>query len=678
MYEKFYKLREMPFTISTDPRFIWWGKKHREAMANLQYGLLKTNGYVVLTGDVGTGKTTMLNALIHSLDQQVETAVVNNPTLTPTEFFNLVCHAYGLPQPVRNKADFLFCLDQFLQRTLDEGKTVLLIIDEAHCLSGELLEEIRLLTNMEKEGRKLLNIFFVGQNEFEEMIREKRYRSLHQRVTLLYEIEPLTMQETASYIRHRLRRAGSLEEVFLPEAQQLIFLFSNGYPRLINILCDRALLTGYVQDCRTIGKDIIEECAGEVAYLLPPPANTGPCRILETLRQVRGAAVAGTLDRKPANDASSADSSAYSEKQGAPESRAAPSNSGRSGPVDTNQRRATPWQRSKVTGLAAGMAVFALIAGIPTIFSFRGEERGTEPQASSGEVGANDGPEAGRAVEVGGEFARRTGEEAWHAAKAMPAVVKGGNGAVADVSIAPAVGEITSLPTVTEARKTGSMLPETSSELQVDEQSGSEQESTGDPERPTPLQRALLALERQEFRKAIEIVTVEDASSQHEVRQYREVHAKALVGLAHQYFDSAPEKAVSLLRQAVELAPDLERPHFLLGKLLTGLHDIGDAIASYETVLSLNPELVDASFNLGFLHARAGEFKKAEVYFARVVELSPPYLDKALFNLALVQGRLGKRQESIDNLRLAVEAEPNNTRAREHLQRMVDREIDAR
>ena len=169
MYLSFYKLSKKPFNISTDPGFLWYGEKHKEALATLTYGLIEKNGYVVLTGDVGTGKTTLVNALVEKLDENILVANINHPTLDTIEFLSLVAKMFDASAKITDKTDFLIFFKSFLNQSYTHNKTALLIIDEAHSLSRELLEEIRLLSNIEQAGDKLINIFFVGQNELKPM-----------------------------------------------------------------------------------------------------------------------------------------------------------------------------------------------------------------------------------------------------------------------------------------------------------------------------------------------------------------------------------------------------------------------------------------------------------------------------------------------------------------------------
>ena len=274
MYLSFYKLKEKPFNISTDPRFLWYGEKHQEALANLKYGLLEGNGYVVLTGDVGMGKTTLVNALIEALDDSVLVANINHPTLDTIDFLSLVAKTYDPSAEIASKTDFLLFFKSFLQRTYTKNKIALLVIDEAHRLSKELLEEIRLLSNMEESGNKLINIFFVGQNELKVMLLSPECHALRQRITLFYDLQPLSEDETMNYMAHRLKVAGTEEQLFTPGAIHQIQSFTRGYPRLINIICDRAMLTGYVKEQKQIDADIVAECAREISFLDPTASKT--------------------------------------------------------------------------------------------------------------------------------------------------------------------------------------------------------------------------------------------------------------------------------------------------------------------------------------------------------------------------------------------------------------------
>jgi general secretion pathway protein A len=265
MYLSHYNLVEKPFQITTDPKFLWLGEKHREALAVLKYSIINNQGFVLLTGDVGTGKTTLINALVNSLDEGTIVAVVSDPNLNRLEFFNLITRAFKINRVFKNKLGFSIFFGQFLNHAYKNNKKVLLVIDEAQNISLELLEEIRLLSNIEIPERKLLNIFFVGQSEFNNALMTHECRPLRQRITVTYNIEPLTEEGTREYITHRLKVAGTTSEIFTKGAVGKIYSFSKGYPRLINIISDHALLTGYVKDLTTITPTIIKECTKELS-----------------------------------------------------------------------------------------------------------------------------------------------------------------------------------------------------------------------------------------------------------------------------------------------------------------------------------------------------------------------------------------------------------------------------
>ena len=269
MYRSFFNLKSKPFQISSDPAFLWLGEKHKEALATLRYGIMDNKGFLLLTGDVGTGKTTLINTLIASLGNDVICTSVPDPNLEKIDFYNFVARGFGADRKINSKGEFLEWFTRFLHTAHAANKKVLLIIDEAQLLTQELLEEIRLLSNVELAQTKLVNIFFVGQNEFNEILSKPINRAVRQRLTLNYNIEPLGLVETAGYIEYRLSIAGTNETLFTPGAVREIYENSLGLPRRINVLCDHALLTGYVQEIRLIDQRIIRECVRELDLPIP-------------------------------------------------------------------------------------------------------------------------------------------------------------------------------------------------------------------------------------------------------------------------------------------------------------------------------------------------------------------------------------------------------------------------
>ncbi len=264
MYQSFYNLKIKPFQITTDPKFLWLGEKHKEALATLKYGILENKGFLLLTGDVGTGKTVLIHGLMKIIDVSAIVAAIPDPGLSSIDFFNFLSEEFKMNRRFDSKGAFLIHLKHFLYKASEANKKVLLIIDEAQRLNHELIEQIRLLSNIELDNRKLINIFFVGQSEFNKKLSEERNKAVRQRITVSYHIDPLTEQETREYINHRLKVAGGSRELFKPEAVRKVYAFSHGYPRLVNIICDHALLTGYSGGKKTIDAGVIKECEKEL------------------------------------------------------------------------------------------------------------------------------------------------------------------------------------------------------------------------------------------------------------------------------------------------------------------------------------------------------------------------------------------------------------------------------
>ncbi|MDL1967441.1 MAG: TonB family protein [Deltaproteobacteria bacterium] len=261
MYLSYYNLKIKPFQISSDPKFLWLGEKHKEALAMLKYASLENKEFFLLTGDVGTGKTTLINALVNSLGKEMIIAKVSYPGLNTLEFFNFIANEFKMNKIFSDKGEFLVHLDNFLNNVYKNNKKVLVIIDEAQCLKHELLNDIRLLTNIERQDTKLINLFFVGNNEFNDILLDTANSNLRQRITIRYHLDALAKNEIAEYVGYRLKIAGSEQDIFTSGAIRQIFSFSGGCPRLINIICDHALLTGYARGKKTIDAGILKGCA---------------------------------------------------------------------------------------------------------------------------------------------------------------------------------------------------------------------------------------------------------------------------------------------------------------------------------------------------------------------------------------------------------------------------------
>ncbi len=264
MYHQHFGLNRSPFSIEPDPDFLWLGEKHQEGLSVLRYGILENKGFLLLTGDIGTGKTVLIRSLLAGLPGDVTAATIQDPSLTLLDFFNILSHELGMASTIDGKADFLVKFKKFVRHVYASQKSLLVIIDEAQRLTHEMLDEIRVLSNIDIDNRKLINIFFVGQIEFNQILTDPCNIALRQRISVSYHLVSLNHEETAAYIRHRLKVAGTEKELFIPEAVHEIFKFSNGTPRLINILCDRALVTGFSRDLNSVSPEMIRECAKEL------------------------------------------------------------------------------------------------------------------------------------------------------------------------------------------------------------------------------------------------------------------------------------------------------------------------------------------------------------------------------------------------------------------------------
>jgi len=258
MYLDFHGFREKPFNLTPDPRFVFLSKNHKEAFAHLLYGINNHAGFIVLTGEVGSGKTTVLRTLLSQLDpEHHRTALIFNPCLSPTELLQNINREFGIPADLSNHSSLLDSLNQFLLKENAEGRTVVLVIDEAQDLETPVLEQIRLISNLETDREKLIQIVLSGQPEFLKILNRNDMRQLNQRITVRYHLQPMDFQDTLHYISHRLELAGGRSErVFSSGALKRIYRYSKGLPRLINAACDRALLTGYARDTTKINSRI--------------------------------------------------------------------------------------------------------------------------------------------------------------------------------------------------------------------------------------------------------------------------------------------------------------------------------------------------------------------------------------------------------------------------------------
>ncbi|HTW31502.1 MAG TPA: AAA family ATPase [Candidatus Sulfotelmatobacter sp.] len=311
MYKEFYGLRANPFNVNPDPRYLFLTRHTEEALACLTYGIQSRKGFVLLTGEVGTGKTTLINKLLEWLRlQQVATAFIFNSRMNVPQFLDYMMADFGIPVDTRSKSQILLRLYNWLLDRYRAGETAVLIVDEAQNLSDEVLEEIRMLTNLETFTEKLLQIVLVGQPELELKLKQPQLRQLRQRLTLRAKTHPLTLDETKAYVQQRLRIAGSNgQQIFEPEALAAVHRYASGIPRVINLLCEHCLVSAFVDQQKSIGAAVVEGVARDfdlgdavTSGALPLPAPAAGIDKFDLVEALRSLATLADRLRKDEKD----------------------------------------------------------------------------------------------------------------------------------------------------------------------------------------------------------------------------------------------------------------------------------------------------------------------------------------------------------------------------------------
>jgi len=282
MYLKYFKLAESPFQISTDPKFLWVGKQQEQVLSAFDRSLVDNQGLFVLTGDIGTGKTTLVHAFVQSLGPKTFRAVLSYPKIGKLEFFNFLAECFHFPARFTNEAGFFKYFTSFLRIACKFGYRVVLIIDEADKMPDEILhqilyfthfdmlEETKMLAHYIRRYRKPINIYLVGRDDLGDVLKHKKFTILRRKISHQWQILPLTAQETVHYIAHRLKVAGATGEIFTTRAVRQVFSLSGGYPRVINILCGNALVSSFLKKKKRIDVRTIEQCAENLGYRLKP------------------------------------------------------------------------------------------------------------------------------------------------------------------------------------------------------------------------------------------------------------------------------------------------------------------------------------------------------------------------------------------------------------------------
>ena len=267
MYTSFFGLNEKPFAITPDPRYLYLSERHTEALAHLAYGISEAGGFIQLTGEVGTGKTTVLRSLLQQLPPHCDVALILNPRVTPAEFLLAICDELHVQVPAGSENSVKSLVDILTHFLLDahgRNRRIVLMVDEAQNLDADVLEQVRLLTNLETATQKLLQIILIGQPELREVLARPELRQLAQRITGRYHLEALRKGETLAYIRHRLRVAGATREIFTAGAMRELHRLSGGVPRIINVIADRALLGAYTREQHEVDGALVRRAAAEV------------------------------------------------------------------------------------------------------------------------------------------------------------------------------------------------------------------------------------------------------------------------------------------------------------------------------------------------------------------------------------------------------------------------------
>jgi type II secretory pathway predicted ATPase ExeA/tetratricopeptide (TPR) repeat protein len=695
MYRSYYSLAKKPFQLTTDPKFLWLGEKHKEALATLKYGVIDQKGFLLVTGDVGTGKTTLINALLESIEEDTLVANITDPALNLIEFFNFVALSFNIPKKFDSKIDFIVYFSRFLKKVYSENRNVLLIIDEVHSLSKEILEHIRLLSNIELPEEKLINIFFVGQNEIHQTLALPECRALRQRISLVYQIEPLSENETLAYIKHRLKVAGTEKNMFTQNSVREIYQFSKGYPRLINTICDHALLTGYARGFKKITPDFITECAqqfnsiGEARnniHSISHEHHHPECRshsltcpfLRDNTEEMASSENTGArvfILPQPESTRKSINAQEETQILNLPQTEINRENitsqgdtrndtaDGSIGPIGTPlQKRKSFWAPvvSFATHMQKRLFSWVSIAVVPFITRMQKRLFSWISTASFPTL-------------------LRKKRFFWTSAVSLALMILVISGlyqkALTTKNKPPKPTALALKTTASIPGKSDGYLTSHNTEIKAANITPDHQIKLPSPQKtkiskPDILEQAKTALHKENFNQAIELFELAIAQNPTNASAIKWYYSKALQGQAKSELIKNPDAAEALLSTAIEVDPGNAEAHFDLGRLYTKSKNYPKAITAYQKAANLNHRSPDAFYNLGFIYAATNDFANAEKMFLHVVDLRPPYLDKVLFNLAVVQQKQGKNQQCIENLEKAVINNPKNQRAQQYLNQL--------
>ena len=694
MYKSYYNLTKKPFQLTTDPKFLWLGEKHKEALATLKYGVIDQKGFLLVSGDVGTGKTTLINALLESIEEDTLVANVTDPALNLIEFFNFVALSFNIPKKFDSKIDFIVYFSKFLKKVYSENKNVLLIIDEVHRLSKEVLEHIRLLSNIELPEEKLINIFFVGQNEIHQTLALPECRALRQRISLVYQIEPLSEDETLAYIKHRLKIAGTDKSIFTIDAVREIYHFSKGYPRLINTICDHALLTGYVRDFKKITPDFITECAQQFNSIGETRINFQSTSHEQPYTECRSHSVTCPFLKDSIEEMASSENTnaqifilpqsgntqKYVNTQEEAQVFTLPQTENTQQHINAQeetQNNTTDGSKVSIsTSLRKRKFSWTPVASFATRMR---KKLASLVSASLPFIKRMQKRLASLVSAISLPALFRKKRFFWASVVALVLMILVITGlyqkALTTKYHTPKSTPLALKTTASTSEKRDDHLTYQIAKINKAEITPVHQIKLPSPQetkisKPDIFEQAKTALHNKNFKQAIELFEQVIAQNPTNATAIKWYYSKALQGQAKSELITNPDAAEALLSTAIEVDPGNAEAHFDLGRLYTKSKNYPKAIIAYQKAANLNHRSPDAFYNLGFIYAATKDYANAEKMFFHVVDLKPPYLDKVLFNLAVVQQEQGKNQQCIENLEKAIKNNPKNQRAQQYLNQL--------
>lgn len=754
MYQEFYGLKRLPFQLLPDPDFFYLSHKHDTALTHLEYGISQRAGFIVITGEIGTGKTTLLRYLLRSLDEDLPVATLSQTYLYAEDLIRAICQDFSLPHQNKRKPELLELFGTFLVDQYRKGKYVILILDEAQNLPLESLEELRMLSNLDADNERILQIILVGQPPLRAKLRREELRQLYQRIEVSYHLEALDQQELKNYIRYRIETAGGPDpNLFHEEAIETIFDYSGGVPRLINAVCHGCLVYGFAEGIKKIHRDLVEAVLNdrEDFGLFPSSEAAGKQEISATLnpdRKENGEALSTPdhlntkLDRLIELSGLSAEAfervtsslarmSSQTDLTGIKEqlaserktrkaiedrlaqveslldqvnrdslqinTEAVPPYAKNHQPTHQTESKATREKPDKFQVLTQRLVhliegewkprvsktflnlrhIFLLLYSegrkrpaiismiiISYIFSAAGAAFLFSKDQRSNENGFR--PGKADQVNVSRMFTKKNKQPVQMEPNALKRTEKSPLPQKAPEKKKLIVAKTTS-PWVSQTP----VSPAQPNDKAQDADSIASSVSKDDSSKAVNNASIKVLTAPDQLVKRLDHATHSYDMAKAEVDN-KKLYSQTLTEQAKVLLDEGQsKKAEESLLKAVEADPDNFAAYFELGKLYTKAKEYTKAINNYQNAAELRPDTASVPYNLGFVYAGKRDYQNAEKALQRAAELNPPYADKVLFNLAVVQQKLGKGDSCIQNLQKSLSVNPSNRRAKEYLDKIL-------